>query len=80
MKHYPDEEFWPIKIENYLNVDADAKTDTIHNLATYISYDILAACSRQKLFYYQVFFKHNLGNVRKYKCNIYGLLSIYFFV
>ena len=58
--HYPDEEFWPIKPKSYLKVDANDTADTTSSFATYISYDIHAACLRQKLFYYQVLFESKI--------------------
>ena len=54
LKYYPDEEFWPVKTKNYLNADADVQKDLSTRYPSYFNYDILAACARQKLFYYQV--------------------------
>jgi len=54
LKYYPDEEFWPVKTKNYLNADADVQKDLSARYPSYFNYDILAACERQKVFYYQV--------------------------
>ena len=52
---FPEEEFWPPKKDKYAydSSHINESEDIVNNSS--ITYDILAACLRQKSFYYQVY-------------------------
>ena len=53
---YPEAEYWPLKRDQYSKdvTSSGESTPTASNTPSQFTYDILKACMRQKLFYYQV--------------------------
>ena len=51
---YPGEEFWPLKRQKNSKDGSTSMDESRITSQTDFTYDILTACMRQKLFYYQV--------------------------